>query len=205
MSSSFRLVRAPARRRRRGRTRRSARPPRRWSTPLRWSGCCTAPRVLRRVQVWQMPIRHPLSGVRPAASACSSSGRPSSASSTPLSVKVTRPPEDSAGTVNTGGTKLSELRIGAVLADGLDQSAVDRTRTPRRARASRRPGASASKWPSRSPPAVSRCSRAAPARRASRRVRRGSRPPRRCARSGRTRSRRRSPSRAACAASTSPA
>ena len=67
----------------------------------------TAPRVLRRVQLWQMPIRHPLSGLRLAASACSSSGRPSSVTSIPVSVKAIRPPDDSVGTVKIGGTKLS--------------------------------------------------------------------------------------------------
>ena len=36
----------------------------------------TAPLVLRHVQVWQMPMRQPFSGARPASSACSSSGRP---------------------------------------------------------------------------------------------------------------------------------
>ena len=77
--------------------------------------------VLRRVQLWQMPIRHPLSGLRPADSACSRIGRPSSSTSTSVSVNVTRPPDDSAGTVNTGGTKLSALRIGAVRTHRVDE------------------------------------------------------------------------------------
>src|SRR5215212_7059442 len=72
----------------------------------------TTPLVLRRVQLWQMPMRHPLSGVRPAASACASSGAPLSTISTPLLVNVIRPPDDSLGTEKVAGTKLSDLASG---------------------------------------------------------------------------------------------
>ena len=77
-SLSVAMVRERYRRRRRGRRRRSARPRRAAVDTAPVIRLRTAPLVLRRVQVWQMPIRHPFSGVRPAASACSSSERPSS-------------------------------------------------------------------------------------------------------------------------------
>ena len=67
----------------------------------------TVPAVLRRVQVWQMPIRHPFCGVRPADSACSSSERPSSVTSIPVFENVIRPPDGFADGSKTGGTKLS--------------------------------------------------------------------------------------------------
>jgi len=81
----------------------------------------TAPEVFRQVQLWQMPIRHPWSGRRPAASACSSSERPSSVALTPLRANAIVPPLACAGTVKTGGTNDSARAPGYAAVDGLDQ------------------------------------------------------------------------------------
>ena len=58
-----------------------------------------------------MPIRHPLCGARPAASACSSNERPSSVTSTSLSANLTVPPETSVGTSKTGGRFVALLAL----------------------------------------------------------------------------------------------
>ena len=178
MSTPF--VRARCRRRRRGRTRRSARPPR--------SALDTAP-VMR--------LRHRAAGL--AAGAAVADAHPASAfggqarglgllqqrpavvgrRSTPLSVKDTRPPEASAGTSNTGGTKLSDRtfaqcsRTASTKAGGPQTNTrvglghrggqVLGTESARRGRSLRARG----------------CSRAAPERPAWRRARRGSTLPRR--------------------------
>ena len=56
----------------------------------------TVPAVLRQLQVLQMPIRHPWSGVSPASSACSSRGSPLFAASRALAAKLTVPSAPSA-------------------------------------------------------------------------------------------------------------
>ncbi|EUA84992.1 hypothetical protein I553_8420 [Mycobacterium xenopi 4042] len=94
------------------------------------------------MQVWQMPIRHPLSGDRPAASAWASSGRPSPTMSMPLSANVIRPPDVCSTGSNVGVTKLSARAFGQSSRTA-STNAVGRKRTPRPVPALRPPGARA--------------------------------------------------------------
>src|SRR2546428_8248097 len=82
----------------------------------------TAPLCLRQVQLWQMPMRHPLRGLSPAVSACTSKGTPVSPRTSVNERAKRRTISWVSVAATTAGVKAAArgLRIAAVLPEGVD-------------------------------------------------------------------------------------